>query len=192
MRFSIYFSMLLVAATQLAATSVLSQELALAPARTDCPWDEPDSLQISWTQPCEEGDWLLDTEAGCRMWDWHPDPGDRAVWNGACPSDKKQGRGVVQWFEHGQPIDRFEGTYHDGRREGFGRYAWNEDVRFEGLYVNDVPNGLGTATVLGEAFAGTWRNGCFRKGDKVVAIGVPRTTCNHVSAQLERPGKAAF
>ena len=192
MRFSIYFSALLVAAAQFAGTSVLGQRMALAPGQPDCPWDEPDSLQISWTQPCEEGDWLLDTEAGCRMWDWHPDPKDRAVWSGACPGGKKQGRGVVQWYEHGQPIDRFEGVYRDGKRQGFGRYVWKDDVRFEGLYDNDVPHGRGAAVVLGESFAGTWKNGCFRKGDKVVAIGVARTSCGHVAAQLESPGTAKF
>jgi len=192
MRFSVYFSTLLVAAAQLAGMSVLGQDMALAPAKPDCPSDEPDSLQISWTQPCEEGDWLLDTQTGCRMWDWHPDPKDRAVWSGACPGGKKQGRGVVQWYEHGQPIDRFEGTYRDGKREGFGRYVWKNDVRFEGRYENDVPHGRGTAMVLGESFAGTWTTGCFRKGDKVVAIGVARTTCARVSAQLDQPGAAKF
>jgi hypothetical protein len=30
----------------------------------------------------------------------------------------------VQWFEHGRPIDRFEGVYRRGKREGFGRYDW--------------------------------------------------------------------
>ena len=80
------------------------------------------------------------------MWDWHPDPQDRAVWSGSCPSGKKDGRGTVQWFEHGQRIDRFEGTYRDGKREGFGRYVWNEESSFEGQYANDVPNGFGTAT----------------------------------------------
>ncbi|HSH99799.1 MAG TPA: hypothetical protein VLA02_04285 [Reyranella sp.] len=176
----------------MAGTTVLGQAMALAPATPDCPSEEPDSLQISWTQPCEEGDWLLDTQTGCRMWDWHPDAKDRAVWSGACPGGEKQGRGVAQWYEHVQPIDRFEGTYRDGKREGFGRYVWKADVRFEGQYANDLPHGRGTATVLGESFSGTWRSGCFRKGDKVVAIGVGRTTCAHVSAQLDRPGAAAF
>jgi hypothetical protein len=183
MRSSIYASALLIAAGQFAGVSAVAQQLAVAASQTDCPWEAPDSVQISWTRPCEEGDWLLDTEAGCRMWDWHPDPQDRAIWSGSCPGGKKDGRGTVQWFEHGQRIDRFEGTYRGGKREGFGRYVWNEENSFEGQYLNDVPSGLGTAILLGETFAGDWKNGCLRKGSRVVAIGVERKTCGDPAPQ---------
>ena len=108
MRFSICASVLLIAATQWVGATAFAQKVAMVPAQSDCPSQEPDSLQISWTEPCDQGDWLLDTRNGCRMWDWHPDLKDRAMWSGACPAGKKEGRGVVQWFEHGQPIDRFE------------------------------------------------------------------------------------
>ena len=191
MRFTISVWVLSIAVVQ-SAGAASGQPVVVATTQADCPSDEPDTVQISWNQPCEEGDWLFDTQAGCRMWDWHPDPKDRAVWTGACPGGKKDGRGVVQWYEHGQPIDRFEGTYRGGKREGFGRYVWNGDNSFEGLYANDVPNGLGTATVLGETFAGDWKNGCFAKDSRIVAIGVARSSCAGVAAQIERPGKASF
>jgi hypothetical protein len=168
---------LLLAAAQLAGTSVSAQQMAVASTRPVCPSEAPDSLQISWTQPCEEGDWLLDTEVGCRMGDWHPDPRDRAIWSGACPGGSKEGQGVVQWSEHGQAIDRFEGTFRNGKREGFGRYTWAPGVSYEGLYANGVPNGFGTATLLGESFSGMWKNGCLAKQGRVVAIGVERTSC---------------
>jgi len=187
-----YALVLLIATTQLAGTAVSAQQVAAASLQPDCLSEEPDSLQISWTQPCDEGDWLLDTQAGCRMWDWHPDPKDRAGWTGMCPGGKKDGRGVVQWTEHGQAIDRFEGTFRNGKREGFGRYVWTPEVSFEGQYANDVPNGFGTATLLGESFSGTWKNGCFDKDGKVVAIGVDRSSCTDLTAQVRRKGKAAF
>jgi hypothetical protein len=114
------------------------------------------------------------------------------VWSGACPGGKKDGRGVVQWYEHGQAIDRFEGTFRTGKREGFGRYVWSPDARFEGHYANDVPHGFGTATLLGESFSGTWKNGCFSKDSRVVAIGVARASCEGVSTRVARPGKPAF
>src|SRR5689334_3342515 len=117
MRLCNYVLVLSIAATQLAGAGVSGQQVASASSK--------------------EGDWLLDTKSGCRLWDWHPDPKDRAVWTGACPGGKKQGRGVVQWYEHGQPIDRFEGTYRSGKREGFGRYQWTAETRFEGHYAND-------------------------------------------------------
>ena len=101
MRISICASILLIAATQWVGATAFAQQMAMMPAQPDCPSQEPDSLQISWTEPCEQGDWLLDTRNGCRMWDWHPDLKDRAMWSGACPAGKKEGRGVEQWSEHG-------------------------------------------------------------------------------------------
>jgi hypothetical protein len=190
MRISSYISVLLIVTVPLQATA---QQVAMVPNSMDCPYQNPDSVQISWTQPCEEGTWLLDTETGCRMWDWHPDLQDKAVWSGSCAGGKKDGRGIVQWFEHGQRIDRFEGTYRNDKREGFGRYDWNAAENYQGHYSNDIPQGFGTAQIAGEVFAGDWRNGCLRKGDHVVAIGVPRTSCDGgQSAALERPQSAAF
>jgi MORN repeat len=186
MRASIYISVLLFALTQLFGAAAFAQQLALVPP-ADCPPDEPDSVQISWVEPCESGTWLYDTVLGCRMWDWHPDPHDTASWSGACPKGQKEGHGVVQWFEHGQRIDRFEGTYRHNRREGFGRYEWNEADRFEGFYVKGVPQGFGTARIAGEVFSGEWRNGCLRKGSRVVAIGVSRRSCSDLSVQVDRP-----
>ncbi|WP_428673573.1 hypothetical protein [Reyranella sp.] len=185
MRISRWAVVVVFAAAQLAGVQAAAQLMAAASTPMDCSPDAPDSLEISWTQPCNEGDWLLDTEVGCRMGDWHPDPNDRAVWSGACPGGNKDGQGVVQWYEHGQMIDRFEGTFRNGKREGFGRYVWAPQVSYEGLYGNDVPNGPGTATVLGETFSGTWRNGCLEKTGRVVAIGVERSSCSG-SAQGER------
>jgi len=190
MRISICASILVAAAAQFAGASTFAQQLAMAPPQTSCPTEEPDSVQISWTQPCDEGDWLLDTKVGCRMWDWHPDQQDRAVWSGGCLSGKKNGLGMIQWFEHGQRVDRFEGTYLSGKREGFGRYVWNATNRFEGQYLDDVPNGFGTAILAGETFTGHWKNGCLRKGSRVIAIGVERSSCGDpaVRARPSAPG----
>src|SRR5215813_12975463 len=83
---------------------VLALTAATAESAKPCDVMEPDSLGISWTAPCDEGRWLLDPQSGCRMWDWHPAPDDTSTWTGACPAGRKEGRGVVQWFEHGRPI----------------------------------------------------------------------------------------
>jgi hypothetical protein len=177
-----------VSAFLLAGGPVLAQQqLASSPAQSSISV-EPDSVQISWTAPCDGDGWLFDTETGCRMWDWHPEPGDKAVWNGAMRDGLKHGHGVVQWTEHGQKIDRFEGSYRFGRREGFGRYVWNQDNRFEGNYADDVPDGYGTARVAGQTFSGTWHNGCLAAEGRVVAIGVPRTSC---AGGEERPLRSA-
>jgi hypothetical protein len=171
------------AATRTAATCgllLLAPALGLAAAEIraeSCEVGQPDSLQINWTAPCQDGSWDLDPQAGCRLWDWRPDPEDTATWSGACRSGRKEGRGVVQWYEHGRPIDRFEGVFQRDTREGFGRYDWPAGQRYQGTYLADLPNGQGTVTIDGASFAGTWRRGCLARGDKRIAIGVPLSTC---------------
>jgi hypothetical protein len=164
-----------------------AQEEPSASNAIECSPAEPDSVQISWQAPCDSDSWLFEPNVGCRMWDWHPGVSDRATWTGQCRSGVKAGWGTVQWFEHGQAIDRFEGTYRNNKREGFGRYSWTKDTSYEGSYANDVPNGPGTAKVLGESFVGDWKNGCFAKGARVVAIGVERSSCAGLAAELEHP-----
>ena len=162
----------------LATSSVGSaQEARSTPGDVDCSPGEPDSVQISWDTPCDSGAWLFEPSVGCRMWDWHPAPEDAPTWTGACKGGTKAGYGVVQWFEHGRPIDRFEGSYVAGRRQGLGRYTWNETDWFDGLYEDDLPHGPGTAHVAGEMFVGQWKRGCLKQGIKVVAIGAPRKSC---------------
>ena len=188
MRTSICASTVFIVAIQFAYVSAFAQQLAMAPSQTECPSDAPDSIQVSWTQPCVEDDWVPDAKAGCRIGNWHPEPQDRAVWSGICSNGSKAGHGTVQWFEHNQRIDSFVGTYRGGKREGFGQYVWNEEVSFEGQYANDIPNGFGTVNLFGETLAGDWKNGCLLKGSRVVAIGVERTTCgNHSAKAVDRP-----
>jgi len=59
-----------------------------------------------------------------------------------------------------RPIDRFSGTYRNGKREGEGHYVWNETVRFDGNYPDDVPQGPGVLKLDGDTFAGHWQGGC--------------------------------
>ncbi len=153
--------------------------IAAAEIRAEpCGDAEPDSLQINWTQPCQDGSWILDPRRGCRLWDWRPDPEDTVTWSGACVSGRKEGPGVVQWHEHGRPIDRFEGVFRAGRREGSGRYDWPAGQSYQGSYADGLPNGQGTVTIDGVSFTGTWRRGCLTHGDKRIAIGVPLTSCS--------------
>jgi hypothetical protein len=154
--------------------------LALAAAEIrgeSCDVVKPDTLEINWTAPCQDGSWDLDPQVGCRLWDWSPDPSDTATWSRSCLSGQKEGGGVVQWYEHGRPIDRFEGVFRRGKREGFGRYDWPAGQRYQGIYTADLPNGQGTVTIDGVPFAGNWHRGCLIHGDRRIAIGVPLSAC---------------
>lgn len=170
-------SAILSAGAMFAGGQAFAQQLAMAQPLADCAPEEPLSVQISWTSPCDSGNWLMDTEAGCRMWDWHPNPEDKVVWSGSCKGSLKEGRGVVQWTEDGLSIDRYDGTYRLGKRDGVGRYEWNNKDRYEGQFADNVPNGYGKLQLVGETFTGDWRNGCLSEGGRVIAIGVPRASC---------------
>ena len=144
---------------------------------SECSTGEPDSLHLSWNTPCEDGSWLQDETGQCRMWDWHPNGEDDAIWTGSCRMGAKSAFGTLQWFEHGIPIDRFEGTYQNNKRNGFGRYQWNQRASFSGQYVEDLPHGYGIAIVEGLPLKGQWRAGCLESSGKRIAIGVPLATC---------------
>jgi hypothetical protein len=88
----------------------------------------------------------------------------------------------VQWHEHGRPIDRFEGVFRHGKREGPGRYDWPAGQVYWGAYVGDLPRRPGTVTIGGVSFTGTWRRGCLAQGGKRIAICVPLSSCG--GAQL--------
>jgi hypothetical protein len=154
-------------------------------AEEECDPGEPDTLQVSWTAPCEDGSWLLDTEAGCRMWDWHPDPEDTVTWSGVCRAGLREGEGTLQWLEHGRPIDRFEGSYSRNERAGFGRYRWTDLDAYEGHYVAGLPQGAGTVYISGTPSKGVWNRGCLRVDDKVIAIGTSIGACG-----APNPGEA--
>jgi hypothetical protein len=167
----------------LLAAPAVAQETAALSGGPECADVEPDPVQISWNDPCEEGSWLFEPGVGCRMWDWHPAESDKATWTGACRKGVMAGSGVVQWTEHERPIDRFEGTFVAGKRQGAGRYTWNESEWYVGFYKDDLPHGLGTASIGGQTFSGQWQAGCFRSGARTVAIGVPLTSCDRVGPQ---------
>jgi len=152
----------------------------------DCAPANPDPVQINWTAPCDGGSWLFEPGVGCRMWDWHPDPSDLITWTGACRGQRKVGSGLVQWFEHGRPIDWFEGSFVAGKRRGAGRYTWNDDNWFAGFYEDNVPNGLGTALIAGQTFSGQWRRGCFRQAGRIVAIRTPLKSCDSSDRRAEQ------
>ena len=162
----------------LVASALLANGRASAgePGLTACLPDEPDSVQISWDSPCQDGTWLMDTELGCRMWDWHPAPGRYSPLDGRLQG-WNQGRSWRRAMAGTWPAHRFEGSFVAGRRHGWGRYVWNETDWYEGLYEDNLPHGSGTAHIAGEVFVGQWQRGCFRQGNKVVAIAISRNAC---------------
>ena len=113
----------------------------------------------------------------------HPDLKDRAMWSGACPAGKKEGRGVEQWSEHGYPIDRFEG--HLSRRQARRLRPLQLDGRhqlrrllFE-RRAERPRHRQGAGRELRRRLA-EW---LLRQGRRVVAIGVERSSCAGFAAE---------
>jgi hypothetical protein len=146
----------------------------------------------------EAGAWILDTGAGCKVWNPHPQPNETIRWSGACPNGMAQGRGAAQWFRGNLPFETDEGQWREGRQTGFGTQVWPtgrydgeltdgepngrgvlivQGVRYDGELRNGKPNGFGTLTNANGIFRGTWRDGCLQDQKQKAAFGVPLSAC---------------
>ena len=146
-----------------------------------------------------EGAWISDPNSGCKAWSPHPSPGESIRWLGACLGGRAQGRGVLLWSQNGQPRERDEGEWQDGRQVGPGRQTW-PGGQYEGELRDSLPHGQGRmALANGERYAGAfvqglpqgngqyqgrfgqqvgeWHRGCLRAGDDVAAFAVDPATC---------------
>jgi hypothetical protein len=81
---------------------------------------------------------------------------------------EQNGHGVYVWADGSQ----YEGDWRNGRRQGRGVQVWANGARYEGDWGEDVPHGQGTFTGLRGVYTGRWTSGCFREGERRVAIGV--------------------
>ena len=98
------------------------------------------------------------------MWDWHPEPEDTVVWKGACHAGLPTARARRSGSSMAGRSTASSATYRDGKREGAGHYVWNENVRFEGLYANDVPQGYGVAQIEGDVVGRRVEQGLPQRG----------------------------
>ena len=106
----------------------------------------------------ETGAWILDTGAGCKVWNPHPQPNETLRWSGACANGMAQGRGAAQWFRGNLPFETDEGEWREGRQSGFGTQVWPTG-RYDGELVDGEPNGRGVLIVQGVRYEGELRGG---------------------------------
>jgi hypothetical protein len=134
------------------------------------------SSQAMTGQP--DGIWLSDRTNGCRVWDGHPDPGDAITWSGSCEDGLADGRGTVRWTNGAGPVGNYVGTMSQGKMSGTGTFTWTSGNRYQGQWVNDLPNGSGTYTnSAGAIYTGNWTNGCYRQGDRWAAANATAQEC---------------
>jgi hypothetical protein len=102
--------------------------------------------------------WSVDAASGC--WVWVPGflAGYPVTWPGPCPGGPAQGEGTLA-MRGPQGIDRFTGTFRDGRAEGFGRWAYANGDRQEGQWRGGIATGPGRLlTADGTMYQGTFQN----------------------------------
>jgi hypothetical protein len=128
------------------------------------------------TAPARQPGWIADAR-GCQVWNPTPKANQTVTWSGPCQNKLAQGRGVLQWYVNNRPTDRYDGELVAGKLDGRGTYVSADGFRFEGEWRDGKANGDGELTTKTGAFNGTWRDGCFREGNRRAWVGVAASTC---------------
>jgi hypothetical protein len=126
---------------------------ALAAWLVGAPW-----LTVAGAQTPSAGQFVADPQSGCRVWNPHPQAGEAVVWSGACVNGLAQGTGRLQWLRDGQPYERDEGEWREGRQEGHGSQDWSSG-RYVGDLVGGEPQGQGALTLRTAHYEGEFRAG---------------------------------
>lgn len=68
-----------------------------------------------------------------------------------------EGIGIYFWADG----RRYEGQYHNDKKEGFGIYYWTDGRKYEGWWYKGKQHGLGTYVdpTKGKVKYGLWENG---------------------------------
>ncbi len=111
-------------------------------------------------QPSGTSGWFVDDISGCKVWNNSSSPEEDVRYSGACPNGIAEGKGTAQWYKNGQPSERAEGVFRNGRLEGKTVYTWSNGERYEGNYSDNKRAGKGVYTwPNGSRYEGEWSDG---------------------------------
>jgi hypothetical protein len=69
---------------------------------------------------------------------------------------KMDGPGIFIWWDRA----KYEGSFKDNMRSGYGEIKYTNGDVYEGQWENDYPNGQGVMRYYsGDVFEGSWLNG---------------------------------
>ncbi len=119
-----------------------------------------------------EGTWTL-TDQGCKVWNPNPRPNEAITWSGGMDANSyATGQGVLQWFNDGKLIFKYEGNMLNGKETGKGIGVWANGDRYEGDFIDDHRTGKGiyaygpTSKWAGDRYEGDY------VGDKMTGKGI--------------------
>jgi hypothetical protein len=136
--------------------------MASVSAGHDCPYEAPDSLQISWTSRATRRTGCSTRRSAAAWRIGIPTP--RIARSGAVPARAAARKARASCSVRARSGDRpFRGTFANGKREGFGRYAWAPRVSYEGLYADDGAQRLGHRDAARRELLRHWNNGCLTR-----------------------------
>ena len=93
------------------------------------------------------------------------EPNISITWSGECYHGLAHGQGILQWYQGGKPIARYEGEMKDGLANGSGKISYANGPRYEGEWQNGERYGRGTFTFAnGARYTGDFRAITHRRG----------------------------
>ena len=103
---------------------------------------------------------IIEDENGCKVYNPAPQPNETIKWSGECLDGFANGPGVLEWFNDGLLVERYEGDTKSGWAHGAGILISEKGMRYEGNWEKSVQNGFGKASSTdGSSYEGEWLNG---------------------------------
>jgi hypothetical protein len=122
-------------------------------------------------------EWIAD-KRGCKVANPFPRAGESITWSGECKNGFAHGEGVLQWFLHGKPDDRYDGNLTLGWAEGQGVLTKVDGAKYAGTWKDSMQSGTGRLDWPdGSWYEGQWRagkphgHGQYRRPDGKIFIG---------------------
>lgn len=85
-------------------------------------------------------------KADCRIVNPAPLDDERATWSGGCSDGYASGKGILQWYRHGDAVGGYDGVMQRGRPDGSGTYYYANGTVFKGEFKEGRPHGSGVFT----------------------------------------------
>ena len=117
------------------------------------------SLTITINAQTLKDEWVVCNDQGCKLLDPYYSDGVTMKWEGSCENGKANGYGKLTKYKDGEYESTYEGEFHNGIREGNGKFSYKDGSVKEGIFVNGQMTGKGVMTSQdGQKYTGNFLN----------------------------------